>query len=188
MNGCQGIVKKIWYSPGSDPTKVLPSVVFVKFEGYSGKSALILNCSHLLTPVPGPETPGWEGVDPSWIPITAITAQWENKAGKALSRTQLPLTMAWAITIHKSQGLTLTNVVIELGPKDFSAGLSFVAISRIKTLGGLAFRSHFPWSRIQRPEESDAMKMLREDDEHRSALGFSLDDYGMDLSEYVFAE
>jgi ATP-dependent exoDNAse (exonuclease V) alpha subunit len=35
--------------------------------------------------------------------------------------------MAWGITIHKSQGLTLEKVVVELGEKDFSAGLSFVA-------------------------------------------------------------
>jgi hypothetical protein len=33
--------------------------------------------------------------------------------------------MAWDITIHKSQGLTLEKVVVELGVKDFSAGLSF---------------------------------------------------------------
>ena len=49
--------------------------------------------------------------------------------------------MAWGITIHKSQGLTLEKVVVELGEKDFSARLSFVAISRVKTLQGLAFHS-----------------------------------------------
>jgi hypothetical protein len=36
------------------------------------------------------------------------------------------------ITIHKSQGLTLEKVVVELGEKYFSAGLSFVAISQLK--------------------------------------------------------
>jgi ATP-dependent exoDNAse (exonuclease V) alpha subunit len=46
--------------------------------------------------------------------------------------------MAWGITIHKSQGLTLEKVVVELGDKDFSVGLSFVAISQVKTLKGLA--------------------------------------------------
>ena len=37
--------------------------------------------------------------------------------------------MAWGVTIPKIQGLTLDKVVVELGKKDFSAGLSFVAIS-----------------------------------------------------------
>ena len=53
----------------------------------------------------------------------------ETKAGKVLTHTQLPLMMAWGIIIHKSQGLTLEKVVVELGDKDFSAGLTFVAIS-----------------------------------------------------------
>jgi hypothetical protein len=54
-------------------------------------------------------------------------------------------------------------VVIDLGPKDFSPGLSFVAISQVKTLKGLAFCTHFPWSHLQRGEETESMKMLKED-------------------------
>jgi hypothetical protein len=73
----------------------------------------------------GPQTPGWDGIDPHWVPITPITASWEDRLGQSLSRTQIPLTLAWAITIHKSQGLTLSKVVIDLGEKDFSPGLSF---------------------------------------------------------------
>ena len=65
-------------------------------------------------------------------------ARWENKSGTLLSRTQLPLTLAWGITIHKSQGLTLEKVVVELGHADFSPGLSFVAISCVKSLASLA--------------------------------------------------
>jgi hypothetical protein len=76
--------------------------------------------------------------------------------------------------------------VLDLGPKDFSPGLSFVAISRVKTLKGLAFRCHFPWSRLQRAEETESMKMLREDNLRRANLGFTLDTYGMDLTEYQF--
>jgi ATP-dependent exoDNAse (exonuclease V) alpha subunit len=94
--------------------------------------------------------------------------------------------LAWAITIHKSQGLTLAEVVIDLGPKDFSPGLSFVAISRVKTLKGLIFRTHFPWSRLQRGEETESMKMLKEDNIRRADLGFTSDTYGMTLTEFVF--
>jgi len=82
-------------------------------------------------------------------------AHWENKSGKSLTRTQLPLNLAWGITIHKSQGLTLTKAVVELGHADFSAGLSFVAISQVKTLDGVAFQSRFPHTRLQKPKETD---------------------------------
>lgn len=71
----------------------------------------------------GPQTPRWDGVDPSWVPVVLSIARWENKTGKQLTRTQLPLAMAWAITIHKSQGLTLNKAVIDLGRADFSPGL-----------------------------------------------------------------
>ena len=134
----------------------------------------------------GPDNPGWEGIDPSWVPIIPSIARWENKSGKSLSRTQLPLTMAWGITIHKSQGLTLEHAVIELGSSDFSAGLSFVAISRVKSLKGLAFHSRFDLSRLQKTTESDTMKMLRKDYDRCCTLGFHLDTYGMDLSDYSF--
>ena len=56
---------------------------------------------------------------------------------------QLPLKIVWGIRIHKSQGLTLEKVVVELGEKDFPAGLSFVAIFQVKTLQGLAFHTCF---------------------------------------------
>jgi hypothetical protein len=36
MNGCQGIIKKIWFSPGANLQKALPSVVFVECDGYTG--------------------------------------------------------------------------------------------------------------------------------------------------------
>ncbi len=133
----------------------------------------------------GPPTPGWDGMDPSWLPIIPVTARWDTRTGKSLARTQLPLTMAWAITIHKSQGLTLERVTVDLGHADFSSGLSFVAISRVKTLKGLAFRTRFDQTRLYKPKETEMMKMLREDNERRSQLVWELDNYGMDLSEYL---
>ena len=71
------------------------------------------------------------------------------------------LMLAWGITIRKSQGLTLEKVVVELGEKDFAAGLSFVAISRVKTLKGLAFCTHFDHAQLKKPKETDSMLMLR---------------------------
>ncbi|KAJ6561370.1 hypothetical protein DFH09DRAFT_920980 [Mycena vulgaris] len=136
----------------------------------------------------GPHLPEWEGIDSSWVPIVPVTSRWDDKTGKSLTRTQLPLTPAWAITIHKSQGLTLHRAVIDLGQKDCSSGLSFVAISRVKKLAGAAFRTSFGLSRLQRPNVTESMKMLEEDTQRRNQLGFTLDTYGMDLSQYVFSD
>jgi ATP-dependent exoDNAse (exonuclease V) alpha subunit len=41
----------------------------------------------------------------------------------------MPLTLAWAITIHKAQGMTMNQVTINLGQKEFSSGLTFIALS-----------------------------------------------------------
>ncbi|MDA7761264.1 AAA family ATPase [Aquiluna sp.] len=50
---------------------------------------------------------------------------------------QIPLRLAWAVTIHKSQGQTYDEVQIDMGRGAFSPGQTYVALSRVRTLTGL---------------------------------------------------
>ncbi len=54
---------------------------------------------------------------------------------------QYPVKLAWALTIHKSQGLTFNNVVIDLGRGAFAGGQTYVALSRCRSFEGLTLRS-----------------------------------------------
>ena len=51
--------------------------------------------------------------------------------------TQFPLRLAWAVTIHKSQGKTYERAIVDLGQRSFAPGQTYVALSRISALDGL---------------------------------------------------
>ena len=70
--------------------------------------------------------------------VTMSPDTWELRDGdkKRASITQIPLRLAWAITVHKSQGMTLDAARIDLR-KAFVEGMGYVALSRVKNLNNL---------------------------------------------------
>lgn len=70
--------------------------------------------------------------------VTMKQASWEMMDGETVlaSVKQVPLRCAWAITIHKSQGMTLDRAVMDLR-RTFAPGMGYVALSRVERLDGL---------------------------------------------------
>ena len=76
--------------------------------------------------------------EPEAVPIEPVMAKFYGKQGVTLQCTQLPLLLCWAATIHKVQGVSFDAAVIDLGLKMFEDGMAYVALSRVRTLQGVA--------------------------------------------------
>ena len=112
-NGAIGTVLDFVYAKGQQPP-CLPICVLVQFdEEYKGPSvsSTFQHC----------------------VPICPIT-QVSGSLGQRYERQQLPLRLAWAMTIHKCQGLTLSKAWIDLGSSERTLGITYVALSRVKKI------------------------------------------------------
>jgi len=69
---------------------------------------------------------------------------WESDNIPGVGVKQIPLILAWAITIHKAQGVTLNLAQIDAGRSIFECGQTYVALSRVKSLEGLYLTSFQP--------------------------------------------
>ncbi|HCC05411.1 TPA: hypothetical protein DEP58_03870 [Patescibacteria group bacterium] len=89
--------------------------------------------------------------------IETEPASWQIEDGeKVLAEvTQIPLRLAWAVTVHKSQGLTLDAAYIDL-TKTFVGGQGYVALSRVKTFTGLYLEGINDWAYARHPAVAEA--------------------------------
>jgi ATP-dependent DNA helicase PIF1 len=133
VNGSVGFVRGMHFLDGTKPP-TLPAAVFVHFPDYKGP-----------TMQPG-----------NVVPVTPRTFHWVDKHCHC-NRTQIPLSLAWSMTIHKAQGLTMDCAVIDLGHKEIASGLTYVALSRVRHLVDLCLAS-VNFQRLQNINESQVLQ------------------------------
>ena len=94
--------------------------------------------------------------------ITVEPHSWSlSEDGKVRAEiTQLPLRLAWAITIHKSQGMSLDAAEIDLS-RAFTPGMGYVALSRVRSLDGLYLKGVNNTAMAMHPQIYDLDKALR---------------------------
>jgi ATP-dependent DNA helicase PIF1 len=93
VNGSIGTISDFQWNQGFDLATSLPSFLIVQFDTYSG--------------------PLFEGLPRGLVPIFPVSRAFKLK-GVSCTRIQYPLRLAYVITVHKSQGLTLKKAVLNL--------------------------------------------------------------------------
>lgn len=146
-NGALGTIVDFVFAEGQQPP-CLPVCVIIQFdETYNGPSV-------------SPSLPKCN------VPICPITkvSQSLDYMYKA-ERQQLPLRLAWAMIIHKYQGLTLEKVWIDLGKSGSVTGMTYIALSRMRNLSDLALEP-LTLERLQALKKSPNLQ-YRISEEHR---------------------
>lgn len=128
INGQIGSVAKIIVNQDNQK----PTVIFVKFDDHNAGNISIQKCGNLFAR------------QNRAVPIQPVVTKIKVRPGKPSSpeiqRIQFPITLAWACTVHKVQGLTLDKVVISFNlnrQRSFNYGQVYVALSRSTSLQGL---------------------------------------------------
>jgi len=138
-NGAKGTVKHIIYEPNAKPPKSLPLCVIVSFEQYKG--------------------PWYKGLE-NCCPIIPINFPW-MEGSATVSRTMLPLSMGYAISIHNSQGRGMDNLIANIGSNEFANGLTYTALTRIRKFENLYFQPFFNFDRFDKEIRKQKMFIER---------------------------
>lgn len=152
VNGTRATVHSlIWHDDVQDAFNTLPAMVLVKIDGYAGRASVPINGEQL-------------------VPILPRMQQWDHN-GSVCSRRQIPLTLAFAITIHKSQGLTLDKAVVNLDTKRILSNFTYVALSRVRHPNSLALEGIAPFDRFSK---NISLSVKLQQNDARRRLGQSI--------------
>ena len=116
VNGALGKIEAVEYSNSLPASRNIPARIFIIFDDPSVGAVLQQPLHH-------------NAIEP-------CDQEYFYK-GRCVIRRQFPLNLAWAVTIHKSQGASLDKVYCDLGAGIFEHGMAYVAMSRVRTLQGL---------------------------------------------------
>ncbi|UWQ39929.1 AAA family ATPase [Leisingera aquaemixtae] len=141
--------------PVPDKVSLLPGVRIMAVKNDPGGKFVNGSLGTVLAAHPGQGETELPYVDVQFDdrpdPVSVGRVTWEeirhrwNSATEAVEKeivgsyTQIPLALGYAVTIHKSQGLTLTDMRLDLGNGTFAPGMLYVALSRAKSMDGLSF-------------------------------------------------
>ena len=145
-NGATGTITDIIFAASQKPPS-LPLAVIVCFDNYQGHSISNL---------------------PKCVPICPVTVSHTSYYG-CHERQQLPLKLAWAITIHKSQGLTLEKAWIDIGPSEAVPGITYVALSRVRALSSCVIEP-MSFERLQGIGKSSCLKFRIQEEERLATI------------------
>jgi len=89
---------------------------------------------------------------------------WDLKDGNTIvTRKQIPLILAWAITVHKSQGCTLDYAICDIGPSVFEFGQAYVSLSRVRNIKGLFISDYSEGSiKTSKTAKKYSLKLMEE--------------------------
>ena len=130
VNGTTSTVKDVVQKGHADIKKDQPQSLLIAVDGYNGPALFTRQDSKKV------------------VPIFSVLREWEGIRGSCLQR-QFLITLAFALTVYKSQGLILNQVVLDVKKKDKTARLTYIVILQVKKLLGLMFKCGFNIERFQ---------------------------------------